>query len=1013
MYRVLFAVLGILWCSLVDYAEAQILATAKLEYPVSSDMVPLIKRGPLDGYLFLEATDPKDYPKCSTGVFHPGWDMNVDVDNDPNTGGNEEKTAQLPVYAIADGIVRVVWADANGHPQKPDGTPAWNGVVIEHNIGGQRLYSCYGHMQHINVFNGQSVTAGVTQVGVFGDVGALNKAHLHLEIRKETHPELFTPTSFRCDKQTDGTESLLSSSWVSTHYYHPEDLINGVPVIGRRRGGPHPKLLLFVAAYLNAGATATLGRVWDNGPGDIYVHYWPSVEGNPDQPLYPWSYEFQDFLHRNDSGTPGNSSDDVYTWNLLVRNPSSNQVYAVKDAMRNFWKKNPGIGAPTSNEYTVQAALIRQDFQSGYLTRNGSNPVTPYNPAGQQVPTRFVNFTSTPSVAGIYSDDVLIGYTPFSAPLYQGFTYAYTAKLLGYQNVTQEFTVGSQDMTVNFTLQGTGLSNPYGLHLVDRTTNQMTIAWNYNGNLSNTGFKLYTNGGSPWYVGTGTLSWIVYGLSPNTTYQFFVTTVQNGLESGPSNTITESTLPEPTEFPVKLKAELPNDFPTRYGTNPHPEGGLGFSNSGAYAQSKLISFSATGRYKFEVVAKRAYSNTRNQYLACTITNNGDGGIWDQLPTQNTWSHFSKVWEKRNLGNDLIVLQANGDLSDGWPVCIDSAMIYYLGPLPPVLAVDSTALHFGSVDTARTFGIKNTGGPGLNWQCSSSHPAVVPNPSQGAGNYTAQVVVRRGNRQPGSYTDNVTVASNGGTRIVLVYYTVPITMLLTNGSFESDWIGWVVEGRNVSKSISLSGAKDGMKYARVTAMYSSTTLSQSGILVTAGVPYELSFWSKNSFNRRSFQVSLVSETGTTLASASFSTNWQWSFYKTTLKPSASGKATLRFSLARYTTDIDGIELKRQQVGKTAYSDEPVEFPRSFALYQNYPNPFNPVTTFRFDLPEAAHVTLAVYNMVGQIVATLTDAVWEAGAHSVAWDASRLSSGIYFYTLEAGEKFRATRKFLLMK
>jgi hypothetical protein len=89
------------------------------------------------------------------------------------------------------------------------------------------------------------------------------------------------------------------------------------------------------------------------------------------------------------------------------------------------------------------------------------------------------------------------------------------------------------------------------------------------------------------------------------------------------------------------------------------------------------------------------------------------------------------------------------------------------------------------------------------------------------------------------------------------------------------------------------------------------------------------------------------------------------------------------------------------------------PERFALHQNHPNPFNPVTTFRFDLPTTAQVRLTVYNALGQKVAMVIDGVWDAGAHSVSWDASRFSSGIYFYTLEAEEKFRMTRKLLLMK
>ncbi len=88
------------------------------------------------------------------------------------------------------------------------------------------------------------------------------------------------------------------------------------------------------------------------------------------------------------------------------------------------------------------------------------------------------------------------------------------------------------------------------------------------------------------------------------------------------------------------------------------------------------------------------------------------------------------------------------------------------------------------------------------------------------------------------------------------------------------------------------------------------------------------------------------------------------------------------------------------------------PKQFRVYDNYPNPFNPATTIRYDLPEAAHVRLRVYNILGQVVATLVDNRQNAGAYHHVFDASKLSSGLYFYRLEAG-KNQAIRKMVLSK
>lgn len=76
----------------------------------------------------------------------------------------------------------------------------------------------------------------------------------------------------------------------------------------------------------------------------------------------------------------------------------------------------------------------------------------------------------------------------------------------------------------------------------------------------------------------------------------------------------------------------------------------------------------------------------------------------------------------------------------------------------------------------------------------------------------------------------------------------------------------------------------------------------------------------------------------------------------------------------------------------------DIPLAYALHQNYPNPFNPVTTIEFDLPEAATVTLKVFNLLGQEVATIIEAEEiDLGVHSVEFNAGKLASGIYFYRL----------------
>ena len=88
------------------------------------------------------------------------------------------------------------------------------------------------------------------------------------------------------------------------------------------------------------------------------------------------------------------------------------------------------------------------------------------------------------------------------------------------------------------------------------------------------------------------------------------------------------------------------------------------------------------------------------------------------------------------------------------------------------------------------------------------------------------------------------------------------------------------------------------------------------------------------------------------------------------------------------------------------------PADFSLKQNYPNPFNPTTTIEFDLPKASNVSLKIYNSLGKEVETLLSENMIAGNYKVSFDASKLSSGIYFYTLSTGS-FRQTKTMSLVK
>lgn len=113
---------------------------------------------------------------------------------------------------------------------------------------------------------------------------------------------------------------------------------------------------------------------------------------------------------------------------------------------------------------------------------------------------------------------------------------------------------------------------------------------------------------------------------------------------------------------------------------------------------------------------------------------------------------------------------------------------------------------------------------------------------------------------------------------------------------------------------------------------------------------------------------------------------------------------------YSVAINGNRELLSTVNATPGENNPSVF--NYSLAQNFPNPFNPTTTINFELSESGSVMLTVYNLSGQQVATLINGNLEAGAHTVEFDAANLTSGLYFYRLEA-DNFVAQMKMLLLK
>ncbi len=142
-----------------------------------------------------------------------------------------------------------------------------------------------------------------------------------------------------------------------------------------------------------------------------------------------------------------------------------------------------------------------------------------------------------------------------------------------------------------------------------------------------------------------------------------------------------------------------------------------------------------------------------------------------------------------------------------------------------------------------------------------------------------------------------------------------------------------------------------------------------------------------------------------------------FNLTDTTESGSGDYTTQFIDQPYTVSRSNItSLGPMGVGRfdltTGIVDEEVNVPLKFSLDQNYPNPFNPVTKIRYEIPKQSRVTIYVFDILGRIVATLLDGKQPAGKYELEWRAAGIASGIYFYSMKAGD-FSDTKKLILLR
>ncbi len=344
-----------------------------------------------------------------------------------------------------------------------------------------------------------------------------------------------------------------------------------------------------------------------------------------------------------------------------------------------------------------------------------------------------------------------------------------------------------------------------------------------------------------------------------------------------------------------------------------------------------------------------------------------------------------------------------------------------GPTPPVAEFSGSPTS-GVVPLTVNFTDQSTGNPtSWDWIFGDGGTSTAQNPS-----YTYD--------DPGTYTVSLTVENAYGndTETKTGYITVnppSAWTVITYDDFESGWGSYTDGGGDCSRYTRGTYAHQGSAAADIqdNSGTASSFYHTVGHNVAGYTELEVEFWyyPRSMENNEDFWLQYYNGSSwQTVATWARGVDFQNDNFYHEVVPISSSQynfptnAKLRFMCdASGNQDdiyIDEIEFRGMSgtSGTSAKANENSLIPDEFSLSQNYPNPFNPTTEIEFSLPQASHVSLEIYNILGQRVTTLANGFFEAGSHTVTWDASNQSSGIYFYRI-ATPSGTIAKKMVLLK
>jgi PKD repeat protein len=462
-------------------------------------------------------------------------------------------------------------------------------------------------------------------------------------------------------------------------------------------------------------------------------------------------------------------------------------------------------------------------------------------------------------------------------------------------------------------------------------------------------------------------------------------------------------------------------------------------SSGGYTQNEAwlhLNLSGVGGVTLEFWWKDFADETHTQD-GVFLSDNGGSSFVKVLDLPGA-SYTNNVWNYFSLDVDQLAASAGLSMNstfvikfqqyDNYPIATDGHAYDDISVtedvLPPPVADFSGTPTSGPAPLAVQFTDESTGATSWSWTFGDGGNSAAQNPSH---TYT----------DPGVYTVSLTatnaVGSDVETKTDYITVTEPGTgdwVVITYDDFEGGWGSYTDGGGDCALYTGGSRAHQGSNAADIqdNSGTASSFYHTAGYNVSGYTEMEVEFWfyAYSMDNRREdfwvqyYDGSTWHTVATYARSIDFDNNV---FYNEVVTISSTQynfptNARLRFMCdASGNQDdvyIDEIEWRGFGVGGSGGGiivEQKPDFPDRVTLSQNYPNPFNPRTTIAFNLVTEAHVTLEVFNVAGQRVATLVNEMRPAGPHVVEFNASGFSSGIYVYRLVAGDVVEQKKMVLL--